>query len=81
VHSYHYSPQRKNKIETQVDDMLQSGVIQLSSSLFASTALLVKKKDGSWRFCVDYRALNALTVKNEDPLLVVEELLDELAGQ
>jgi hypothetical protein len=80
VHSYHYSPQRKNKIETQVDDMLQSGVIQLSSSLFASTVLLAKKKDGSWRFCVDYRALNALTIKNKDPLLVVEELLDELAG-
>jgi hypothetical protein len=39
----------------------------------------VKKKDGSWCFCVDYRALNALTVKNKHPLLVVEELLDELA--
>jgi hypothetical protein len=50
----------------------------VSFSPFASSILLVKKKDGSWRFCVGCRALNALTVKNKDPLLVVEELLDEL---
>jgi hypothetical protein len=59
--------------------MLQSGVIQLSSSPFTSSVLLVKKKDMSWHFCVDYRVLNTLIVKNKDPLLVVEELLDELA--
>lgn len=60
--------------------MLQSGVIQLNSSPFASSVLLVKMKDGSWHFYVDYRALNALTIKNKHPLPMVEEMLDELAG-
>lgn len=42
--------------------------------------LLVKKKDGTWHFCVDYRHLNAIIVKDKHPLHVVDELLDELAG-
>jgi hypothetical protein len=80
VRPYHYSPQQKNEIGRQVGDMLQSGVIQLNSSPFASSVLLVKMKDGSWHFYVDYRALNALTIKNKHPLPMVEEMLDELAG-
>jgi hypothetical protein len=77
VRPYRYSPHQKNEIEKQVNEMMHSGVIQLSSNPFASLVFLVKKKDGSWHFCVDYRALNALTIKNIPP--VVEELLDELA--
>jgi hypothetical protein len=76
---YRYSPHQKNEIERQVSEMMWSRVIQLSSSPFASSVLLVKKKDGSWCFCVDYRALNVLTVTNKHPLPIVEEFLDELA--
>lgn len=59
--------------------MLASGVIEHIMSPFAAPVLLVKKKDGSWRFYVDYPHLNDLTVKNRLPLPIVDELLDELA--
>jgi hypothetical protein len=77
---YRYNPMQKTEIEKQVRELLAQGVIQYSSSPFASPALLVGKKDLSWRLCVDYRHLNALTVKNKYPLPVIDELLDELAG-
>lgn len=80
VKPYRYSPTQKDEIERQIQEMLSHGVIRPSQSLFASPFLLVKKKDGSWRFCVDYRQLNNITVKNKYPLPVVDELLDELHG-
>jgi hypothetical protein len=80
VKPYRYTPTQKDEIERQIKEMLLSGVIKPSTNPFASPVLLVKKKDGTWRFCIDYRQLNALTVKNKYPIPIVEELLDELKG-
>jgi hypothetical protein len=77
---YRYTPQQKDEIESQVQEMLTSGIIKQSSSPFASPVLLVKKKDGEWRLCVDYRRLNAYTVKNRFPMPIFDEITDELNG-
>lgn len=80
VRPYRYSPIQKTEIEKQLKQMIAQGVIRPSTSSFASPVLLVRKKDGTWRFCIDYRHLNAITVKHKHPMPVVDELLDELAG-
>jgi hypothetical protein len=77
---YRYNPMQKNEIEKQVAELLKQGVLQYSSSPFASPALLVMKKDLTWRLCQDFRRLNAMIVKNKYPLPAIDELLDELAG-
>ena len=60
-------------------EMKTIGIIRDSTSPFASPMVLVKKKDGSWRMCVDYKQLNQLTIKDKFPILLVEELLDKLS--
>lgn len=80
IRPYRYTPEQKDEIEKQVREMLQAGLIVHSASPYSSPLLLVKKKDMTWCLCVDYRHLNALTVKNTYPLPVIDELLDELVG-
>jgi hypothetical protein len=80
IRPYRFSTAMKDEIESQVQEMLSNGVIQHNNSAFSSPMLLVKKKDQSWRFCVDYRHLNALTLKSKYPVPVIDELLDELYG-
>ncbi|XP_042563837.1 uncharacterized protein LOC122132932 isoform X2 [Clupea harengus] len=66
------------ELRTLLRDMLDGGVVRESSSPWAAPVVLVKKKDGSWRFCVDYRKLNAVTHKDAYPLPRVEESLTNL---
>ena len=68
------------EIDKQLENMLKENVIQPSTSPWASSIVMVKKKDGSNRFCVDYRKLNDITIKDAYPLPRVDESLDQLTG-
>ncbi|WVZ93413.1 LOW QUALITY PROTEIN: hypothetical protein U9M48_039393 [Paspalum notatum var. saurae] len=80
VHPYRYAHVQKDELERQSNELLRQGVIRPSSSAFSSPALLIRKHDGSWHLCIDYRVLNSKTIKDKFPIPVVEELLDELRG-
>lgn len=77
-HPYRISHDQKDEVEKIVQELLDNGVIQHGKSPFASSILLVKTKDGTWKMCVDYWYLNDLIVKHEYPIPVIDKRLDEL---
>ena len=80
VRSYRYPYHHKSEIERLVRDMLSTGIIQPNVSPFSSPALIVKKKNGGWQFCTDYKSLNKVIVLDKFPIPIVDELLDEIHG-
>jgi hypothetical protein len=77
---YRLSFNQNDTMGSLILQLFKNKVIRPSVSPYSSPAILVKKKDDSWRLCIDYRKLNKLTVKNKYPIPIIEDLLDELHG-
>jgi len=83
---FHFAPSRssveeKTKVRTVLNDLLAQEIIRSSSLEYASHTVLVRKKDGNIRMCVDYRALNKITARENYPLSIIEEQINALQGK
>jgi len=77
---YRMAPAELVELKKQIEDLMEKQFIRPSTSPWGAPVLLVKKKDGSSRLCVDYRQLNKMTIKNKYPLPRIDDLMDQLHG-
>ncbi|GBG74004.1 hypothetical protein CBR_g17714 [Chara braunii] len=77
---YRMSPRELEELRRLLDELLEKGWIRPSLSPFGAPVLFVPKKEGELRMCIDYRGLNAITVKNVEPLPRIDDLLDRVQG-
>ncbi|GKG16307.1 putative reverse transcriptase domain-containing protein, partial [Tanacetum coccineum] len=77
---YCLPPSEIKELSVQLQELLEKGFIRPSSSPWGAPVLFVKKKDGSFRMCIDYQELNKLTIKNQYPLPRIDDLFDQLQG-
>ena len=77
---YRMSTSELDQLKKQLEDLLEKKFIRPSVSPWGAPVLLVKKKDGSMRLCIDYRRLNQVTIKNRYPLPRIDDLMDQLVG-
>jgi hypothetical protein len=80
IAQYRMSASELGELKKQLEELLEKQFIRPSVSPRGATVLLVKKKDGNMRLCVDYRQLNKVTIKNRYPLLRIDDLMDQLVG-
>nr|GFC48365.1 putative reverse transcriptase domain-containing protein [Tanacetum cinerariifolium] len=77
---YHLAPSELEELSRQLKELQDKGFIRPSSSPWGAPVLFVKKKDGCFRMCIDYKELNKLTVKNRYPLPRIDDLFNQLQG-
>lgn len=80
IRPYRYGPLQKKEIEKCVQELLTAIFIRVSNSPYSSPVILVKKKEGTWRMCMDYRHHNNIIIKDKFPIPLIDELLDDLFG-
>ena len=77
---YRMAPAELRELKAQLQELLSKVFIRPSASPWGAPVLCVKKKDGSFRMCIDYRKLNKVTIKNKYPLPRIDDLFDQLQG-
>ena len=77
---YRMVPAELKELQTQLQELLDKGFIRLSHSSWGAPVLFVKKKDGTFRMCIDYREHNKVTIKKKYPLPRIDDLFDQLKG-